>query len=119
MGMGRVCVFYLNSSFLLFSDCVCTPPGKQTNKVELDSEPEKGVAGELNIALTTQNMAVSNFVVSPHCTQTSDHLLGFTWDIIIGNCLATFGIDPRVQGKFVYCVISGCYISSCSSVLHA
>ena len=104
-GGGRVCVFYINSSFLLISDCVSTPPGKQTSKVELDRERErwKGVSGELNIALTTQNMAVSNFVVSPHCTQTSDHLLRLTWGIILSNTRTTFGTDVRVQRNCLLC----------------
>jgi hypothetical protein len=89
--LGRVCVFYLNSFLLPISDYVCTPPGKQTSKVVLDRERErererwKGVSGEMNFVLTTQNMAVSNFVVSPHCTQTLDHLLRRTGDIIISN----------------------------------
>jgi len=39
-GLGRVCVFYLNSSFLPISDCVSTPPGKPTSKVVLDRERE-------------------------------------------------------------------------------
>lgn len=34
--LGRVCVFYFNSSFLPISDRVSTPPGKQTSKVVLD-----------------------------------------------------------------------------------
>jgi hypothetical protein len=87
--LGCVCVFYLNSSFSPISVYVSTPPGKQTSKVLLDRERQrerwKGVSGESNIALTTQNMAVSNSVVSPHCTQTSDHLFRLTVDIIISN----------------------------------
>lgn len=37
-GLSLVCVFYLNSSFLPISDCLSTPPGKQTSKVVLDRE---------------------------------------------------------------------------------
>lgn len=84
---GLVCVVYLSSFLLLYFPAVSLlrPVNKQ---VELGGWEGEGGAGELNIAVTSQTVAVSNFVVLPR----SVHKPRSIWVIVVSRCPTTFAI---------------------------